>query len=498
MPKQVLGIELGSQHLAAVQLTGTAKAYEVTAAVHQLLPLRENPADPHEQQQEALESLLNTHRLRGDTVLVTLPAAHAVMRNLTLPFQDPRRIRQVLTYTLDEHMPFDPDDVVADFHVLPAAPTGATPILAAAMPQEIIAGTLDMLHELGLDPSIIDLDVFSLANTAVLGGASQSSNTLLVDVHPARTLLTLLSHRTPIFARSWTYGWPQGDTELETYATRLGKQIQHTIYAYENALQQSYDMEDVVLSGITADTLPNLAHFLRQAIGVPVEPCQLTADTYRGNASFLTTAEHAHTAVAFGAACRGLHRQATGLNLRRERFALHRDLQELRGRLVVVGCLLVVLAGMGIGALYLNTRFKVERLQQLQANIEQVFRSTMPDTRMVQPMFQMEEKVRDIRDRLHAFGGVSGAQLSGLQTLREISMRAPSEVSLNVDSLTIASKTVDLNGVTGSYDDVVKFQGALEASPAFTDVKIISANNESNKVAFKLSITIAQDLDNVS
>jgi hypothetical protein len=38
MPKQVLGIELGSQHLAAVQLTGTAKAYEVTAAVQQLLP----------------------------------------------------------------------------------------------------------------------------------------------------------------------------------------------------------------------------------------------------------------------------------------------------------------------------------------------------------------------------------------------------------------------------------------------------------------------------
>jgi hypothetical protein len=38
----------------------------------------------------------------------------------------------------------------------------------------------------------------------------------------------------------------------------------------------------------------------------------------------------------------------------------------------------------------------------------------------------------------------------------------------------------------------------LEASPAFTQVKIISAKDESNKVAFKLSITIAQELDNVS
>lgn len=497
MPKQVLGIELGSQHLAAVQLTGTAKAYEVTAAVYQLLPPLEDPANQRTQQQEALETLLDTHRLRGDTVLVAIPAAHAAMRNLTLPFADPRRIRQVLTYTLDEHMPFDPDDVVADFHVLPAASTGAAPILAAAVPQEFIADTLDMLHELGLEPSIIDLDVFGLANTAVLGGASRSANSLLVDVHPSRTLLTLLSHNTPIFARSWPYGWPQGDAELETYTTRLGKQIQHTIYAYENALQLSYDMEDIILSGIAADDLPNLAHLLHQTTGVPVEPCHLTADAYRGNASFLTTAEHANTAVAFGTACRGLHRQATGLNLRRERFALHRDLQELRGRLVVVGCLLVVLAGMGIGALYLNNRFKIERLQQLQANIEQVFRSTLPDTRMVQPMFQMEDKVRDINDRLRAFGGVGGAQLSGLQTLREISTRSPRELNLNVDSLTITSTSVDLSGVTGSYDDVVKLQGALEASPAFTHVKIISAKDESNKVGFKLSITIAQDLDNV-
>ena len=43
---------------------------------------------------------------------------------------------------------------------------------------------------------------------------------------------------------------------------------------------------------------------------------------------------------------RALHRQAIGLNMRREHFALHRDIQELRGRLIGVGIMLVCVAGL--------------------------------------------------------------------------------------------------------------------------------------------------------
>jgi hypothetical protein len=187
-----------------------------------------------------------------------------------------------------------------------------------------------------------------------------------------------------------------------------------------------------------------------------------------------------------------------GLDLRQGPFARHHDLQELRGRLVVVGCLLVLLAGMGIGSLYLNNHFKTQRLSQLQANIAQVFREALPDTRMVQPTLQMQEKVREISERLRAFGGVTGTQLSGLQILREISDRVPAELALDVDTLTITANAVDMGGTTGSYDDVVKLKGALEASPAIGSAKIISAKDEQNKVAFKLTITLAQTLENLS
>ena len=63
-------------------------------------------------------------------------------------------------------------------------------------------------------------------------------------------------------------------------------------------------------------------------------------------------------------ALRGLHRRACGVNLRRERFALHKGLEDLRGRFIVLGILTVGVIGLGIASLYLNTSYKAQRYAQ--------------------------------------------------------------------------------------------------------------------------------------
>src|SRR3989449_9657438 len=179
----------------------------------------------------------------------------------------------------------------------------------------------------------------------------------------------------------------------------------------------------------------------------------------------------------------GLHRRACGVNLRRERFALHKDLEELRSRFIVLGILAVGVIGLGLASLYLNTSYKAQRYAQLQDEITHVFRTTLPEARMVQPIEQLRQKIRELEERLKAFGGMTGAQLSGLQILHEISARTPPSVTLNVDTLAITTGTTDLGGTTESYDDVVKLKTALEASPFFSTVKI---NNTKTDVGNKI------------
>lgn len=499
MPQRVLGIELGTQSLALVQLIGTAKSYEVVAAVRQPWPQHANSDEQRQLRRQILHELIDTQQLRGDAVLVTLPAFHAALRNLILPFKDTRRIRQVLKYTLDEYIPFEPDEIVADFQLLPTDDANVTSILAAAVQQDLVAQTLELLQGVGLEPTSIDLDVFGLANAAILGSQSRLAKTILIDVQPARTLLVLIHRNTPVFTRSWAHGWPQPAVTIEAYASRLSKHLQHTMYAYENIAGQSYEADGFLLSGASGDDLESLATALRQEFGTAAEVWCITAGAYKDGSAHFPPANHPQFAVAFGTALRGLHRQAVGINLRRERFKLHRDIEELRGRLMVLGCLLIFLAGLGVGSLYLDDRYKTQRYAQLQEEIARTFRTTLPQTRMVQPVFQLQEKVREIRDRMQAFGGLSGGRLSGLQALREISARIPASLTLNVDTLTITTGTVNMSGTTESYGDVEKLKEALEASPAIAVVKINTTKADAaNKVAFKLTITAEKNRENAS
>lgn len=486
MAQYVLGIALEPDSVTFVRLRGNAKAHEVVLAVRQPLPQAPDPDEQFTLQQQALQFLITEHRLRSDTALVALPAHQAIIRNLTLPFKDGRRLHQTIKFALDEHMPFEPEDVVVDFSPF-ASLAGQTRLLAAAVPQEVIGHTLDLLHSVALEPTVIDLDVFGLANALVLGGPRLPSRTVLMDRRPDRTLMTLLEANKPIFARSLVHSCSSDESPIAAEDSHLSKSLQHTLYACEHLLQQSYTPDLIVLSGSAEESLEQLATTLQADLEVATSVWRLPGAR---NSAVIEPIQHT---IAFGMALRGLHRHAVGLNLRRDQFALHSDLQELRGRFVGLGLLLVAVCGMWLGNLYLDTHHKQQRYDQIQREIARVFRSTLPGSRMVQPVFQMREQIRQLEERLQAFGGVAGAQLSGLQLLREISAQIPTSVTIEVDNMTITTDTIDISGSTASYDDVVKLKDALAASPFLGQVKINnSRQNLTNKVDFKLTIKTVQ------
>ena len=381
MRKHVLGIALDTASITLVRLTGSMKSYDVTLATQHPLPQHDEPQEQAALQRQALHTLLDPLRLHGDTILVALPAHSAVLRNLTFPFKEPRRIYQVLKNSLDEHMPFEPEEVVADFHPLPSESKSAAQLLAVGMPEEVITTALGLLREVGLEPTVLDLDVFGLANAAIFGGATLPAHTVLVDVNTERTLLVLLDRGTPVLARSLAYKFPEDAEALETYASRLSKHLQHTYYACEHIMQQPYEPDLLLVSGVRADQASILAKELQELDDIPAEVWHVTADAYKADQTRLPAPDLARYAVAFGMALRGLHRSACGVNLRRERFALHKDLQELRGRFIGLGILALGVIGLGFASLYLNTSYKAQRYAQLQDEITRIFRETLPEAR---------------------------------------------------------------------------------------------------------------------
>ena len=209
--------------------------------------MRWSPGNAQLCQRQFLQELVRTHHLQADTIVTTIPAQGAVLRNLNSPFKEPRTIRPTIKYDLEEHMPFDPDAVVVDFQILPAQTAGVTRLLVAALPQQEMAAHLALFQEAGLEPTMVDLDVFALANAAVFGSAFLPDNAVLIDHAAERTLLTMLQSGTPVFARSLPHS--PSSSDVPTLANRLSKHIQHTLYACEHALQRAFVPEVLCIAG---------------------------------------------------------------------------------------------------------------------------------------------------------------------------------------------------------------------------------------------------------
>ena len=432
---------------------------------------------------------MDTHGLRGDTVVLSLPAHRGVLRNLALPFRDLRRIRQTIGFALDEHVPFEPEELVVDFRRLPGqtAPQQAQ-VLAAAMPKPDVAGSLALLTDAGIEPAVLDLDVFSLADTAVLGSGALPANTAILHVGGERALLTLMQDGEPVFARSLAQGTPADQGGLPE-AERLVRPLRHTLYACEDTLQQAYEPHLLLFTGCEREALSGLAAAVEESTGIPSRVWQHQAPAYQPAGGAEEGGRAAAHAVALGGALRGLHRRFRGFNLCRGEFAPHSSLRELRGRLVVLGVLAGAVAALGLGNLYVQNNFKAQRLARLQNGIAEVFREIAPSARMVQPLAQAQERMRELQRRLRAFGGLTGTQLSTLQILREFSARVPASIKVEVDSLTINDDALELSASAASYDNVVSLQGALAASPLLDDVTINNTRQGANNtVQFRLSL----------
>src|SRR5919108_4078799 len=160
MMKSVVGIDLGSTALKVVELRGTWRGFEVVKAAERRIPTDGAAACPPAEVAQALTELLSAHAIKPSHVVSAIPDQATFVRNLQLPFRDARKIREVLKFELEPHIPCPVEDVVVDFAKIRETDAGACEVLAVAAPKAAVDDHLHILERAGLVPEVVDWEVF--------------------------------------------------------------------------------------------------------------------------------------------------------------------------------------------------------------------------------------------------------------------------------------------------------------------------------------------------
>ncbi|MCC7011979.1 MAG: type IV pilus assembly protein PilM [Planctomycetes bacterium] len=244
--KSVVGLDLGSQVVKAVEITLEGPEPVVTGFARIEIP-------PGGDKAQALAELFKRGRFRAKQVVTSVAGQSVVVRYVQMPKMSESELRQAIKVEADRYVPFELDECVMDCQPLRRHGTKSgegdakqakddnMTVLLVACRQQMIDEQIKLVQAHNLQPLAIDVDAFALANAWELCGLpdedavdepaasadgsakpKEEKAIALVDIGASRTSINVLAGGETCFSREIGIG---GHDMTQAVARKLGLEV---------------------------------------------------------------------------------------------------------------------------------------------------------------------------------------------------------------------------------------------------------------------------------
>jgi general secretion pathway protein L len=479
MSRKVIGLDIRNDCLNAALLSSSLREHRLEDFIH--LPFS-GPDEPERSLSSALVTLTEKMDLSGSDWIVSIPANRFVLRNLKIPFGNSKKIRMVLPFELEPTLPHAMENLVIDFHILNGAPAGdQTELIAAAIEKSQLAPYIEALASISVDPEKLTLGGLPAA-LCLANRAEQQEDQLYIDVdNDYGTLFILVSGRLHLIR---SFPLPRtGPSKVKM----LCMQTQQTLAAFHESSGLNYQPLEAAVSGIGMDG-GQMAAEMSTALNLPVKPAAL-ADRLNipvGNdtQSALNPAQLDNSLALALMAVEGYE----SLNFHKGQFAAQKFLTKYKRPLIKTAVLAAAVLVLMFFNLALQTYALNRQVHQLDAQMEQIFKSTFPEVKTVHhPYPEMQAMMRDTNKNA-VLQTETGPHIRSIDILNSISEKIPETITVNFNRMVIQPEDVIISGTTDTFNSVDDIKSRLEQIQFFQKVTISSANidRSGNEVQFML------------
>lgn len=508
MSQKILGIDLGAHSVKAVLLESTYRGYVVLEHGGAALGPEVEGQTLLARQAAALEELIATRGWRFQECVTALPGAGTASSVVTLPFTDPRRIVQTISYEVEAQVPFELSQVAWDWQVL-GVRDGKSDLYVGVVRKEELATLLAALAPVGVDPRAVlpPAPVYAALLAAGATGplpAPVSPGELpgaeaVLDLGQDRTSLCLMTAGGCEHARTFAFGAtqlaralarelgcpedrahallaaaarggdfpadlaplaadPRATEALHRAFAALARELRSTLRAWRTRVGPRR-VARLLLAGALA-RLPGLPELLASEVDGPIQPLAL-----EGPSATIPAEDAPAYALALALALHG-HQgaRAPRLNLRRGEHAYTRDFEHIKGRVAKLAWAAAAIVLLAIA----SSAVKVVALSRQQALLERS-RCDAEKTLLGKCYGSREEAEAVLRGR--GAGGGALPKASAVDLLVELAERVPADVAVKFDKIDLTREKLHLEGSTDSAENVDRMVNALKTSRCFNEAK---------------------------
>lgn len=477
MSRRILGLEIREASIAAVLLDRGFKGCLPEAQAY--FPI---PADPGADAgiKTALAALVDQLKPAGAACVLSIPTTCFSFRNLSLPFNDIKKIRQILPFELEPTLPTPVEELIFDFEAVKR--DGHQDLLAFMVQRSQIRRYIELLEAVNLRPVVIMPGGYAAARF-IAAATDDREEFLLIDSGEGNhTIYVVISGNIRMVRTLPVAGG--GSPVIRGLETALRR----TLTGLQESLGIDVNPSTVFSTGPQSDLLA-VGSGSPTVMGLPV---QTLADmrTFSRLIKPPDTPDWKSGRLDNALALALMEAEAVGgVNFSSERSTVQYYWNEYRRSIILTTALILLTLTTALVSQALAVRGSSQRLTELDRQIETIFKTTFPEvTRVVNPLQQMQVRLRETGDG-------SGLERTGprprvIDVLDSLSRQIPAAVDVQMSQMVVGADNVVLSGHTDSFNTVDDIKGRLEKADLFTSVTISSATLErtGNRVRFRMNL----------
>ena len=480
MSRKVLGLEIRETAIAAVLLDSGFKGSTLVDHVYTPIPA---DSDTDEGLSKALAVVMEKLKPAGATCILGIPTTFISFRNLSVPFTDIKKIRQVLPFELEPTLPMPVDELVFDIEAVKQESGQA--LLAFIAEKERLDRYLKQLEAIGLHPVLVTPGGYA-ATRIMTNRVDPNADFLFVDTDDTHHTIYAVSEGHVRMVRTLPVG-AGGYPVMRS----MEMAIQRTFSALQENMGIEVNPSMVFSMGPQSQMIEGNGN-KPELMGVPVQSIAAIR-TFPKLSGAMETPEWAsgHLDVALALAL--METEAVGgINFSTRRSTFQHYWGEYRRSIIVSATLILFVVTAALAGQFLRLNANERRLADLDQQIVAVFKSTFPDVaRIVDPLQQMQIKIKEAgKDGIGP--DLAGTPVRVIDILNALSQKIPDSVDVAINRMVVGKDNVMLSGSTANFNTVDDIKGRLESADAFKDVTISSADLEKSgkRVRFKLKLDI--------
>jgi type IV pilus assembly protein PilM len=223
--KPVVGLDIGSSAVKAIELKRSGKGFKVTAIGVEPLPpdsIVDGAIIDASVVTDAVRRLLQSSKFKAKDVAASLSGSSVIVKKISLPVMTDSDLAESIQWEAEQYIPFDIQDVNLDYQILtpPAERNGTMDVMLVAAKKDKIADYTGVVSAVGKTPVIVDVDAFALQNAFEVNyPEDQGKVVALVNAGASAININLVSGGASLFTRDVSIG---GNSFTEAVQKELG------------------------------------------------------------------------------------------------------------------------------------------------------------------------------------------------------------------------------------------------------------------------------------